>query len=74
MCANYKSCYMILEFFFFFEEAKLAHLNWHQRESNLRPRRGAHSQVPSQYHQTNPSGFMILEFWFGLAQPYKIGM
>jgi len=22
---------------FFFEEAKLVHLNWHQRESNLRP-------------------------------------
>jgi hypothetical protein len=24
------------DFFFFYEEAKLAHSNWHQRESNLR--------------------------------------
>ena len=32
---------------FFFEEAKLAHLNWHRRESNMRPQGGAHSQVPT---------------------------
>jgi len=42
---------------FFFEEDKFAHLNWHQRKSNLTRRGGAHSQVPSQYHQANPSGF-----------------
>jgi len=41
----------------FFEEVKLTHPNWHQRESNLRPWGGAHSQVLSQYHQANPSGF-----------------
>jgi len=51
----------------FFEEVKLAHLNWHWRESNLRPREGTHSQVPSQYHQDNPSEFksdyIITELW-----------
>jgi len=30
-------------FLYIFEEAKLAHLNWHRRESNLRPQGGAHS-------------------------------
>jgi len=29
----------------FFEEAKLAHLNWHRGESNFRPYGGAYSQV-----------------------------
>jgi len=32
------------------EEPKLAYLNWHKRESNLRPQREAHSQISSQYH------------------------
>ena len=35
----------------FFEEAKLTPSNWHQRESNLRPWGGAHSQVSRQYEQ-----------------------
>jgi len=37
--------------FFFFEKTKLAHPNWHQRESNLRPQEEAHFQVPNQYLQ-----------------------
>jgi len=41
---------IIPQFIVFFEEVKLAHRNWHQRESNLRPRVGAQSQVPSQYY------------------------
>jgi hypothetical protein len=41
---------MYIQEVFFFEEAKLVHSNWYQRESNLRPWGGAHSPVPSQYH------------------------
>jgi hypothetical protein len=32
----------------------------HWKESNLRPRGGAHFQVSSQYHLTNPSRFRIV--------------
>ena len=39
-----------LKRFFFFEKVKLTPSNWHERESNLRPWGGAHSQVPSQYN------------------------
>jgi len=42
----------------FFEEAKLAHPNCHQRESNLKPRGGAHSQIPSQYHHYGGSTYI----------------
>jgi hypothetical protein len=38
----------------------LKKLNWHRGESILRPQGGAHSQVPSQYHQANPSGFLLI--------------
>ena len=41
---------------FCIEEAKLAHPNWHRGESNMRPWGGAHSKVPSQHQQANPSG------------------
>jgi len=41
------------------KEAKLAHLNWYWRESNMRPRGGAHSQIPSQYDMANTSGLYI---------------
>jgi len=44
---------------FFFEKAKLTHPIQHQRELNLRPRRGARSQLSSQYHQTNPNGLVV---------------
>ena len=47
----------------FFEEAKLTHPNWHLRESNLRPWGWPRSQVPSQYHQANPSGLRILQLY-----------
>jgi len=44
---------------FFFEDAKLAHLNWHGRESNLRPQGGAHFQIAGQYHQGQPKWVLI---------------
>jgi len=53
-----KKCHTI--FFssrFFFEETKLAQLNCHRSESNLKSQGGAHFQVPSQYHQANTDGF-----------------
>ena len=31
---------------------------------NLRPWRGAYSQVPSQYHHVNPSGFLLFLYCF----------
>jgi len=50
--------------FFFVEEVKLVHLNWHRRDLSLRPRGEVHSQVPSQYHQVNPSEFYFILFYF----------
>jgi len=40
--------------FFFVEEVKLAHPNWHRVESNLRPWGGENSKVSSQHHQGQP--------------------
>ena len=54
--------------FFFFEKAKLAHLNWHFRESNTRPWGDAYFHVASQYHQTNPSDFQILKLKMKIKQ------
>lgn len=51
---TYADCKLVT---IFFERAKLAHLlNWHQRESNLKPQERAHSQISNQYHHANPSG------------------
>jgi len=44
------------------KKTKLARLNWHWGESNLRPRGGAHSHVPSQY--LNPKKLMGLMYSF----------
>lgn len=43
-----KPRYMLKSLFLL--ETKLVHLNWSQGESNLRPRREAHSQISNQYY------------------------
>lgn len=47
---------------FFKKKAKLNHLNWHRKESNLKPQWGAHSQISNQYHQTNSSELFLSHY------------
>jgi hypothetical protein len=63
-----QTCYFIIKFvsiyftFFYVEEAKISHRNWHRVESNLKPKL-AHSKVPSQHHQANPSGLHLFHYY-----------